>query len=144
MIQVDVQAPSRAFKKESRSMKKTALGALRFLGERRKRVFIFLMTPSQMRSVNFKSRKQNRVTDVLSFSEPKDFFYPRREKRLGEIYLCPSCARERGETLEYLLVHGLLHLFGFEHYTKKGTARMERKEKEILAAISQKTANNRK
>ncbi|HLL62983.1 MAG TPA: rRNA maturation RNase YbeY [Propionibacteriaceae bacterium] len=66
-------------------------------------------------------------TDVLSF--PMDELRPPNDDEeppaglLGDIVLCPAVtarqAREHGRTpeaeAEYLLVHGLLHLLGFDH-----------------------------
>jgi len=66
-------------------------------------------------------------TDVLSF--PMDELRPPRSEAeqpngiLGDIVLCPAVAERQAEELgrtgrqetEYLLVHGLLHLLGFDH-----------------------------
>jgi len=58
----------------------------------------------------------------------------------GEIYLCLEkiklYAKERGTTykeqLEYIVIHGLTHLMGYDHETEKDTLEMEALEKKIL------------
>ncbi|MDN5762303.1 MAG: rRNA maturation RNase YbeY, partial [Microlunatus sp.] len=75
-------------------------------------------------------------TDVLSF--PMDELRPPTEDDeppeglLGDIVLCPAVtarqAAEHGRTpvaeAEYLLVHGLLHLLGYDHATAEERAEM--------------------
>lgn len=62
---------------------------------------------------------------------------------LGEVFVCPKVAveyaKENGippeeELLRYV-VHGLLHLIGYEDYDPKERARMKRKESACLKAI---------
>jgi|GEM_PF-611972 len=58
----------------------------------------------------------------------------------GEIYLCLDkiklYAKERGTTykeqLEYIIIHGLVHLMGYDHETEEDAERMELVERKIL------------
>lgn len=84
-------------------------------------------------------------TDVLSF--PMDELRPPRdddepvEGILGDIVICPEIigeqAAERGRDVggetEYLLVHGLLHLLGFDHATPEEKAEMFGLKDRLLA-----------
>lgn len=86
-------------------------------------------------------------TDVLSF--PMDELRPPVDAddeapvgMLGDIVLCPAVtdrqASEHGRTAEaeaqYLLVHGLLHLLGFDHATAEDKAEMFGLKDRLLAA----------
>jgi len=85
-------------------------------------------------------------TDVLSF--PMDELRPPAdddeppEGLLGDIVLCPAVtarqATEHGRTpdaeAEYLLVHGLLHLLGYDHATAEERAEMFGLKDDLLAA----------
>lgn len=97
-----------------------------------------------MQSLNSQYRGVDKVTDVLSFPMADDC---RHEDTpvLGDIVVCiPQVLRQakvyensfHAELLR-LLVHGLLHLIGYDHernrYQKK---KMEKKEGELLNAIS--------
>jgi probable rRNA maturation factor len=71
-------------------------------------------------------------TDVLSF--PLDDATPEGGPRmLGDVVICPEVAATQNEDLEaelrLLLVHGILHLVGYDHETDEDRARMwERQE----------------
>jgi len=73
-----------------------------------------------MKKLNHAWRKKNYATDVLSFPAPEVFF---ELGNLGELVIClpvmKKQAREHKHPLEQeldvLLVHGILHLMGFDH-----------------------------
>ena len=72
--------------------------------------------------------------NVLSFPHPQGFPRPDiKQQVLGEIYLNPSYIKEHGEDLVFMLVHGFLHLLGYDHIKKSDRIVMERKEKKLLA-----------
>lgn len=83
-----------------------------------------------MRQLNRRWRKKNRPTDVLSFA-PSDL--PTGAVKVwGDVILCPSYirteARRRGiafrEELLRVTIHGMLHLFGYDHATVRDERRM--------------------
>jgi probable rRNA maturation factor len=82
------------------------------------------------RRLNRMYRKKNYPTNVLSFDT-------------GDIVLChPVIAREaraQGKAVAahyaHLVVHGVLHLRGYDHKNKSEAARMERAERRILARL---------
>lgn len=97
-----------------------------------------------MRTLNRAYRGKDASTDVLSFSFREGAFGHVRPELLGDIVICVPVAvrqaRESGETLDgvidRLLVHGLLHILGYDH--EQGSARaaaMRRKESELLASL---------
>ncbi len=74
--------------------------------------------------------------NVLSFPAPKNFPRPDiKEKPLGEIYLNPDYIEKNRENLNYMLIHGFLHLLGYDHKKKDDIIRMEKKEKECLISL---------
>ena len=104
------------------------------------------------------------VTDVLSYPNLTDIEFPIRKSRyktdinaetgrliLGEIVLCfgriEEQAKEYGHGIDreyrYLFLHGLLHLFGFDHEEESDKAAMRRAEEEILAGTIKKTPSRR-
>ena len=84
-------------------------------------------------------------TDVLSFAlaaaDEAPFALPPEEASLGEVVIAyPTAvrqAKEAGRTIEaevaHLLVHGLLHLLGYDHQRPQEEMAMRRQEQEILA-----------
>lgn len=96
---------------------------------------IALVDDDEMQELNRKYRNCNETTDVLSF--------PLGEGQLGEIIISwprvEEQARDYGHSLErelgFLLVHGILHLLGYDHQQEEGTRTMRRKEEEILSYL---------
>jgi len=54
---------------------------------------------------------------------------------LGEIYLNPDYIHAHGESLEYMALHGILHLLGYDHVKTHDRIRMERKEQFLLKKL---------
>jgi probable rRNA maturation factor len=98
-----------------------------------------------IRKLNQQYRHRDYVTDVLSFSaDQKDFILPREARYLGEIVISyPQTRRQakfnRGVVKNeffFLLVHGLLHLLGYDHeQSKKEAKRMENLQQEIMLKL---------
>ena len=86
------------------------------------------------RSLNRSYRKRDYATNVLSFS------YDRRH---GDVVLCHPVIRKEArlqrKTLAahyaHLVVHGILHLRGYDHLRRSGAARMERLEIRLLRRL---------
>ena len=93
----------------------------------------------QMRELNRTYRGIDRTTDVLSFpqSEGPDFSI------LGDIIISVDTARRNAKThgitlkmeLKKLIIHGILHLLGYDHKKKKETQIMREKEKELSRLV---------
>lgn len=97
-----------------------------------------------IRALNFEHRNVDKVTDVLSFPNVditwpichcsyKDDIDPETGTLfLGDIMLCKSKIKEQAlefghselREMVYLSVHGMLHLFGFDHMTKEDEEEM--------------------
>ncbi len=75
-------------------------------------------------------------TNVLSFPNPKDFPHPEYDGiYLGEIYLNPDYIKEHEENFDHMLLHGILHLLGFDHEKRGERLKMEGLEKDILKQL---------
>lgn len=67
--------------------------------------------------------------NVLSYEALKGFPRPDlREKPLGEIYLNPFFIKKSKQDLMQMLVHGVLHILGYDHKKRSDRIRMEKKE----------------
>ncbi len=83
-------------------------------------VELSLIGPKAMTDLNNEYRGKNYATDVLSFPSPEVF---RKMGHLGELIICASVlksqAREQGHSAQdellVLIVHGVIHLIGFDH-----------------------------
>lgn len=107
-----------------------------------------IVSDDEIREVNLEHRQKNAPTDVLSFPMLTEETFPGAEGRtvLGDILIsyetCRRQAHEIGHSFEdemmRLMVHGILHLFGYDHETSEEDARiMKRKEDELLDILSE-------
>jgi probable rRNA maturation factor len=105
---------------------------------RSSRLTILLTGDARLRSLNRNFRGQNKPTNVLSFpADLPDGSY------LGDVALAYGVtaaeARAGGKRLAdhaaHLTVHGVLHLLGFDHDTKRTARKMEPLETRILAEL---------
>lgn len=83
-------------------------------------VDIDFVSSLQMKKLNFKYRKKNKPTDVLSFESPLIF---KKQGNLGQLIICAPVMKQQAKEYKHsekhelavLLVHGVLHLLGFDH-----------------------------
>lgn len=97
----------------------------------KKPIDVFLVDSQTMRKMNRKYRGKNKPANVLSFVSPLNF----PADTLGEVYLDPKYIEKKKEDLVFMLIHGVLHILGYDHIRKNDRIRMEKKEKQILARI---------
>ena len=127
---------------DSRKLKKTANEILNLLGERRAELSVALIGNAEMRKLNARYRKKDYPTDVLSFPAAQDM--PDGVRLLGDVIIsvdkAKEQAKERGRSLDEemttLLLHGVLHLLGYDHERSAKDARiMSRLEKKLYRAL---------
>lgn len=101
-----------------------------------KEISIAVVGNSVSRRLNKRYRQKDKPTNVLSFPDNSS-------DALGEIVLCfPVIVAEAKKQkrplkkyFQYILVHGLLHLQGFDHIKDSDAKKMEKAEKELLKAL---------
>ena len=104
----------------------------------------------RMRKLSRQYRGKNRVTDVLAFPESEIVFQKfkigplKKIKGLGEIVICLKEVKKNSRRFESsfekelarVLVHGLLHLLGYDHEgSEKKAKEMEEKQEKYLLEI---------
>ncbi|MGI6329837.1 MAG: rRNA maturation RNase YbeY [Bacilli bacterium] len=108
--------------------------------------FIFV-NDTKMAELNIKYRQIKGPTDVLSFVYNSDFQYLGLDYvMLGDIYIsidrAHKQAKEYGHTLleeiSFLMVHGFLHLLGYNHMDEKDKEEMFKRQEEILNGFRNK------
>jgi probable rRNA maturation factor len=98
----------------------------------------------EMAELNIRFRGKEGPTDVLSFGcdDPCAVVGPDELVTLGDVVVAPEIAEaqaaEYGHTVEeelnLLLVHGVLHLLGYEHESDEEAAAMQTRERVLLQA----------
>lgn len=96
---------------------------------------VFVAPGDFMNKMEKKFFKKNKEPEILSFNWPKNFKQGKKTKNpLGEIYLNKKTIKDY-DKVKKLLIHGLLHLLGFNHFKKNDIIKMENKEKELLGQL---------
>lgn len=116
----------------SRGMvRKTIAFVLRQLGLEQASVSVSFVGERRMQGLNRAHRGIDQPTDVLSFSLAEGKWFP-AERDLGDVFLCPVYIRRQArrfavsyqEECTRLLIHGILHLAGHDHRTKREAGKM--------------------
>lgn len=126
----------------SRKLKRIALQVLDLVGQGQAELSIALIGNAEMRELNAKFRNKDYATDVLSFGAGEEL--PAAVKLLGDVVISVEKAREQASTrgrplheeMVMLLIHGILHLLGYDHERSAKEARiMGRLEKKIYGTL---------
>jgi rRNA maturation RNase YbeY len=127
MVEINNQTQ---FKINQSLIKKIAERVIGIL-KRKTNLSIAVVGRQEMRRLNRSYRKRDKMTDVLSFEE------------LNEIVICYPQVRKQAkmaghsinDEMTLLLVHGLLHLLGYDHQNKKQAIKMQWLADKILAKL---------
>ncbi|MGD0211820.1 MAG: rRNA maturation RNase YbeY [Terriglobales bacterium] len=100
-------------------------------------VNVLLTTNSEMKSLNRRFRGKDKPTDVLSFAAEPDA----QKEFAGEIAISAEIAAQNAralghspaEEIKILVLHGVLHLRGYDHECDNG--QMARREKHLRAQL---------
>jgi rRNA maturation RNase YbeY len=108
-------------------------------------VHFSLVSAPEMKKLNHAWRKKNYATDVLSFPAPAVFF---ELGNLGELVICLPVMKKQArehqhpieQELDVLLVHGILHLMGFDHELGLKDAKLMQKWESTLLKSQAKSS----
>jgi probable rRNA maturation factor len=97
---------------------------------------LIIVNDKQMQDINFQYRDLDKTTDVLSFPDTEEDY-------LGDIFI--SLDKVKLQAVEYehsemeefarLLIHGILHLMGYDHIKDEDHEVMVKKEEELLKKL---------
>lgn len=116
---------------------------MRLLDEAETEVCVALVGDARMRRLNRTYRNKDRTTDVLAFAyrEVESGVAP----LLGDVVISIPAARRQAKACSHsldeevlrLLIHGVLHLAGYDHERSRRQARrMQRKETELFETLT--------
>lgn len=103
---------------------------------------VIIVNNEKIREINREYRNVDRETDVISFALEDEKSFNRTDIRvLGDIYI--SIDKTRSQAIEYghsfkrefyfLVIHGFLHLLGYDHMKKDDEKIMFEKQEEVLS-----------
>ncbi|MES2768716.1 MAG: rRNA maturation RNase YbeY [Bdellovibrionota bacterium] len=97
----------------------------RKISQLEKDLIVVFVTSAKMKKLNSQFRGKNKHTDILSFE-------PIEESSLGELVLCLPVLKKQAKEhklslnheIGYMLIHGILHLLGYDHETNEREAKI--------------------
>lgn len=146
-------------------VKKLAAAVYQVLGQKAKlKAEVVFESGKEMTDLNRTARGVNSVTDVLSFPSLEGIKGEILERDkcnteldgkyifIGSIVLCDEKIRAQAQELghseeeerNYLIIHGLMHLMGYDHMTEEDKKEMREKEKAAVELLAQKSGRKGK
>lgn len=97
----------------------------------------------KMRELNREYRGKDEPTDVLSFAQEESLLSNEKVRLLGDIVISLEALKENSryfqvdfkEELQRVLIHGVLHLIGWDHSTNEEREPMLQKQEELLSIV---------
>jgi len=145
---VHMQSQVRRVKFDQARLDRLARAILSDVGEASAELGILFVGDQRMRGLNRKYRGKDRTTDVLAFAMREAFTLHASRltpDMLGDVVISVPTAwrqakegqRSLDEELTVLLIHGILHLCGYDHErSDKEARRMHRRERMILRSLA--------
>ena len=142
-IKIKIKNSQRRITLNKRKLTFLAKQTLKIKGIKEAELSILFVGRQRIRTLNKKFRKINRVTDVLAFSMREGKGTRLHPEILGDVVICPEIAQKsariykttkEGEIYLYL-VHGILHLLGYDDSSVMRRRAMEKEQARILKRL---------
>ncbi|MFN2586910.1 MAG: rRNA maturation RNase YbeY [Actinomycetota bacterium] len=107
---------------------------------------ILFVGPDHIRRLNARYAGDDNATDVLAFPMMDD---DEESVLLGDVVVCPEVAQDNAARagggldaeLRTLVVHGTLHLLGYDHQNDSQRAAMDKRTKELIAGFGRRVTS---
>jgi len=140
-MKIDIQNLQSVAKIDKKKVIKCAEGVLKSMGENDAELSLVLVNDMHIRNLNWKYRRNDSATDVLAF--------PMRDARrlsgaiLGDAVISVETAKREAkkrkkdlqDELDLYIVHGILHLLGYDDEKIRARKKMKEKEKELMESL---------
>lgn len=129
--------PKKLFEKLLKNAEKILIKEKRIDGGQKLFIELNLVGTVAIKRINSKYRGKNQPTDVISLSY---FNRASKDAFIGEIFICVPYATKQAQKLgftlnkelQFLFIHGLLHIFGHDHKKPTDERKMKRLMEQIL------------
>jgi probable rRNA maturation factor len=130
-----------------RKIRRVAQRILTELGLPNAELSLLLVNDVQIQALNRRYLRLDKPTNVLAFPMREGEFSVLHPNLLGDLVISVETARrqkkrfglEEMKMVTLLMIHGILHLLGYEHEgTKKGAREMAIKQKELFRCVIQR------
>ena len=148
-MKLQIRNNQRKIKIDKRRIRGTVLKILKILDCADKEISLSFVDDENIKQLNKQYLGRDKATNVISFSLREGEYGNINPQILGDIVISVETAQRDAikenltftQELEFLIIHGVLHLLGYNHEntTKIETNKMRQKEKELFNAINAST-----
>ncbi|XBC41655.1 MAG: rRNA maturation RNase YbeY [Buchnera aphidicola (Kaburagia rhusicola rhusicola)] len=107
-------------------------------------ITIRVVRTCEMQFLNYKYRNKNKTTNILSF--PSTTYKTMQSYFIGDLIICSDVIKKEANTYNknieshwaHMIVHGTLHLLGYDHKNYYNLKKMQRLETKIMLSLGYK------
>ncbi len=150
-MKIQIENKQTKIKIQRRKIRSTVLKLLKIMDCANKELSISFVDDNTIKQLNNHYLQRNHSTNVLSFSLQEGEYGNVNPHILGDIVISTETAQRDAakgdlslsEEIDFLIIHGLLHLLGFNHEntTKAQTTKMQMKERELFVILNSGKSN---
>ena len=144
-MKLQIRNNQNKIKIDKRRIRGTVLKVLKILDCADKEISLSFVDDENIKQLNKQYLGRDKATNVISFSLREGEYGNINPQILGDIIISVETAQRDAikenltfsQELEFLIIHGILHLLGYNHEntSKKETNKMRQKEKDLFTAI---------
>ena len=145
-MKLQIENSQNKIKIDKRKIRSTVLKVLKILDCPDKEISLYFVDDEYIKQLNKQYLGKDQATNVLSFSLQEGEYGDINPQILGDIIVSVETAQRDAlygklniaQEIDFLLIHGILHLLGYNHEntTKKESNKMQQKEKELFNKIN--------
>jgi probable rRNA maturation factor len=146
LMKIQIENKQTKIKIQRRKIRSTVLKILKIMNCANKELSISFVDDNAIKQLNNQYLQRDSSTNVLSFSLQEGEYVNINPDILGDIVISAETAQRDAaigdlslsEEIDYLIIHGVLHLLGFNHEntTKSQTTIMQMKERELFGILN--------
>ena len=150
-MKIQIENKQTKIKIERRKIRSTVLKLLKIMECADKELSIIFVDDNTIKQLNNHYLQRDNSTNVLSFSLQEGEYGNINPNILGDIVISAETAQRDAaigdlslsEEIDFLIIHGLLHLLGFNHEntTEAETTKMQIKERELFRILNSGKSN---
>ena len=145
-MKIQIDNNQNKIKIDKRKIRRAAVMLLKHLDCSDKEISLSFVNDKTIQKLNNQYRNKDKPTDVLSFSLQEGEFSNINPHILGDVVISVDTAAadaSKGslsleQEINFLIIHGLLHLLGYDHEntTKEEAKKMQKKEKDLFRLLN--------
>ncbi|WP_119343283.1 rRNA maturation RNase YbeY [Facilibium subflavum] len=145
-IEIDLYNPHNLVIPEKSDFENWIALVLQLQGESTCQISINIATEDEIQAINNTYRHKDKPTNILSFPFEAPPGLPKTQMQhfVGDLIICPEILLKEAETQKkplqhhwcHITIHGILHLFGYDHIKEDDAEIMENIEIKLLAQLN--------